>query len=238
MSMISYEKARTLLDICEKLNSLGETDLEERTRARLVEILHPEAPKKQEPTIAKLPSSPKQEEEPIEELNIREIHGQRVAWNPSNNHCYELLANDDVGKWIGIYDIYSGKIDRTVPDPESDEPNWTTLPVLGETPDPYKKDFMRQTLIHGEEVAVTTSFAKLDGTSTVRPPLPKIYAVNKYGGALGFLYNNRLYANSNALFKAVYENKKVGNGWHSVCLRRPWGPKQELSWISLYKLEH
>lgn len=250
MSVIPYEKVRELVEMCDRLHKMGETDLESQMRERAVTLLTGTSVKresvKQEPvkqvTFAEMPLLPpvseqeKEEKEEIEELTIREIHGLRLAWNPTNNFCYELLSNDEVGKWLGVYDSNTGRVDPTVPDPESKDPNWTTQTPLGII-DPFKKDFLRRTLIHGEEVAVTTSPPKLDGSSTVKSTLPRILAVNKANGSIGFIHKGRLYNNPTSLVRDIYPGKTTASGWPLTCVRRPNG-RGVIQWISLYKLEH
>jgi hypothetical protein len=241
---MSYEKSRVLLEICEKFASIGEVDLESQTRKRVIDLLmnHDVNARQsgKEPTMVEMPKQEEikeVEEQEIEELIVREIHGLRLAWNPGNNHCYELLTNDEVGKWLGIYDSSTGRVDFTMPDPESKEPNWTNQPAIGNNVDIFKKDSLRRILMHGEEVAVSTSSYKADGTSTIASSIPKILAVNKPGGALGFIYQNTLYTTPYSLIKAVYPGKKSYNGWHSLCLRRPTA-MGEMKWKSLYVLDH
>lgn len=253
MSVIPYDKVRELVEMCGRLQKMGEADLENQMRERAVSLLTGSTVKREvapvpvqvkQVTFADMPSQPQQtpkpveinEKEEVEELTIREVHGLSVAWNPANNHCYEVLSNDEVGKWIGIYDATTERVDPTVPDPESKEPNWTTQTPFGII-DPFKKDFLRRVLIHGEEVAVTTSPPKQDGTSTVKSTMPKILAVNRPNGPVGFIHKGRLYNNPTSLVRDVYPGKTTTSGWPLTCLRRPNG-RGVPQWISLYKLEH
>lgn len=252
MSVIPYEKVRELVEMCERLHKMGETDLENQMRERAVTLLRAQTKPRldmnleegKQVTFAEMPeiqthSRPTvivEEKEEVEELTIREIHGLRLAWNPSNNYCYELLSNDEVGKWLGVYDPSTGRVDPTVPDPESKDPNWTTQAPFGII-DPFKKDFLRRTLIHGEEIAVTTSPPKQDGSSTVKSILPRILAVNKPNGSVGFIHKGRLYNNPTSLVRDIYPGKTTASGWPLTCVRRPNG-RGIIQWISLYKLEH
>lgn len=242
MSVTLYDKSRQLLDICEKLASLGERDLELQVRKRVIQCLQedtilPSTEVNTKPQPTQVDMSKKEEErEVVEELTIREIQGHRFAWNPVNNHCYELYPNDDVGKWVGKYDANIGRVDITQPDPENSGPNWMNQAAIGMV-DPYKKDSMRRILIHGEEVAISTSSYKLDGSSTIATIPDKILAVNMPGAALGFIYKDRLYNNPTSLVKAVFPSKTLSSGWIHVCLKRPIS-SGELKWKSLYVLDH
>jgi hypothetical protein len=44
------------------------------------------------------------------------ISGKTYLWNPANNHVYFSEADGSLGKWAGIYDPKSNKINTTVPE--------------------------------------------------------------------------------------------------------------------------
>jgi len=56
-----------------------------------------------------------------EEWIRKTISSKKYLWNPANNHVYFCEADGSLGKWAGIYDPKSSKINTTVPEPAKHE---------------------------------------------------------------------------------------------------------------------
>jgi hypothetical protein len=52
-----------------------------------------------------------------EEWIRKSIGGKKVLWNPSNNHCYEVKENGSMGKWLGIYNPNTARINTSIKEP-------------------------------------------------------------------------------------------------------------------------
>ena len=233
MACIPYEKIQTLLCMCPKLLELEEPKLEEAVRERVLELLKA-APVSQfpvpEPTV---PVPPRPVEQEVEELYIQTILGKKVAMNPKTNGCWDVLDDDEVGPWIGLYNPTNGTIDRTEPDPDLPlSERWINLPPMGKN-DPLEQEVFRQILQDKERVCIANPSPKKDGSSTIILMNDNISAINREGIPAGFLYKGRLYQSPTALLRAAEEKKTTRTGNVHVCVQRKDERDGLNKWFSL-----
>lgn len=220
---IPYEKIQALLCMCPKLLELQEPKLEEQVRGRVLELLrlelYPSEPASPIPPRPEPEPEPHQAEE-VEELHIKTIQGKRLAMSPKTNGCFEVLEGDEVGAWIGMYNLSTGTIDRTEPDPDLPlEQRWMNLPPIGKH-DPLEQDIYRQILLDKERICIANPPPKKDGSSTVLLMNDNISAINREGVPVGFLFGGRLYQSPTALLRAAEEKKTSRTGNLHVCVQR------------------
>ena len=61
------------------------------------------------------------DEEETEEWILKTIGGKKHLWNPANRHCYRCEKDGSQGKWAGLYNSKTQKINASVAEPEDDD---------------------------------------------------------------------------------------------------------------------